>query len=79
MIVLKEIKKSENGIVCNAFVEDCDVAVRVTYDAKANSFSHGKMPRGYEWCVTHMEMAKRAIEQMISSGEIKSQKTILWY
>lgn len=79
MIRLEHIKKKNDCIICDAFIEDCKKPIIVEYSPKNNEIKTTALPEGYEWCVSHLSYAKRALREMVASEKMENKKTIMWY
>lgn len=79
MIKLMEIKKNDNAVTCNAFIEDCNVAIPIVYDLNSRELSHGDIPEGYTWCSNHMKHARVRLEAMIREKTFPETVTVMWY
>ena len=79
MVCLRGIQKIGHQLVCNAYVEDSEEPMSMSFDMKSGEFNHSPLPKGYEYCTTHVWKARRALEKMAESGEIRPNWTIMWY
>ena len=48
MIEIKGIRRENNKILCEAFVEDSTQAISIIYDILKDCFDEGDLPAGYE-------------------------------
>jgi CxxC motif-containing protein len=79
MIKLKKIVKTNNRITCEAFIEDCDLPLNLVFDISRKDFEKYSLPRGYEWCDSHINHAKRYFTSLIGINEVPHEHTIMWY
>lgn len=80
MIRLKNIKKNDNVVICDAYVEDCKQAVQIIYHVDAAEIEPVVYPQGYEDCKTHFGMARHFFKRTLEKGEeLPQQRTIMWY
>ena len=79
MIRLERIEIKNNTISCVVFVEDCTEPVFLSVDIASGEMNSTRLPLGYEWCRPHLAMAKRVMLDMLNSGTIENEKTIMWY
>jgi hypothetical protein len=77
MIRLKGIKRSENIVSCDGFVEDCTIPVPITVNLDNGSFTEGKMPNGYEWCSGYGSFAANYI--IDHQDELQEEYLVMWY
>ena len=79
MLKLEHISIADNRITCDVFLEDCETPIKASIEKSTGDFLSDDLPIGYEWCRVHLAYAKRALQEMIESGETKKQLTIMWY
>lgn len=79
LIKLKNIKRNDNLIVCDAFVEDCDKPIHLSLDVNNKEFEKFTFPDKYEWCTSHISKAKWFLLSISNMSEIPREKTIMWY
>lgn len=80
MIRLKNVKKENDSFVCDAYVEDCGIPVRLIYDIKTRSIPEYHLPEEYHDCREHISMARRYFDHVLSGVEkLKQEKLIMWY
>lgn len=79
MVKLKQIKKNNNKITCDVFVEDCEEAIRVALDMNSGQIEDYTLPKGYEWCTTHMAYVRRFLKTLVDSKNVPEKRTIMWY
>lgn len=77
MIRLMQIKKSNNVITCQARLEDSRDAMSLTYHISTRDFDAFLLPEGFEWCRTHIAMARRFFEQL-GNADPPKEKVIMW-
>ena len=79
MIKLVDIKKYKDIITCSAFVEDSNTAFCLEYKIKEDCFNTCSLPKGYEWCSSHIAHAKRFIKSLVEINDYPKEKVIMWY
>lgn len=79
MIKLQKIVRTNDIITCEAFVEDCAKPLNLVFDVKSGEFKSYTMPKGYEWCKSHIHHAKNYLASIMKKSEIPSERTIMWY
>lgn len=79
MVKLKQVEKDGDAITCVALVEDCAEPIRVVMNVADGTFQHSPLPKGYEYCASHIGHARRALERMVKDGKIVSETTVMWY
>lgn len=79
MVRLKKINKNGNMITCVAYVEDCKEGIRLEYNITDQTLSAEPLPKGYEYCTSHIAHARRHLEKMAETGEIPPERLIMWY
>ena len=77
MINLKNIRKVDGNILCDAFPEDCGVPVPLVLNVKNETVSPYTLPDGYEWCMSHIEHAKRFLLSV--SDKLPKEFLLMWY
>ena len=78
MIELKNIKKVDSIITCEAFFEACKEPVILRYSIERRDFLPFTFPKGYEYCKTHVAFARRYFRDL-GDKEPEKQMTIMWY
>jgi|GEM_PF-2084917 len=80
MIRLKNVKRQDNIITMDAFVESCEEALPLILDVQKQDFEPYVFPKGYEWCTSHVAKAKWKLLRMLDNGEELPEKLcIMWY
>ena len=79
MIRLTEIQRNNGKIQCEAYVEDCDSAITLSLDEKTAELSEVELPKGYEWCKSHIAHARKFLRTLIGADQIPAQRVIMWY
>ena len=79
MIRLKSINKSGNMITCEAYVEDCREGIHLEYNITDQTLSADPLPKGYEYCKSHIGHARWNLKEMAETGEIPPERLIMWY
>lgn len=79
MIKLKKIKKNDNLITCEAFVENCKQAMPLIYNIKKGELEEYEFPDGYDYCDSHISHARRYLRSIANSDNIPENKLIMWY
>jgi len=78
MIRLKNIRKSNSIITCEAFFEGCTEPAVLRYSLEKKDFLPFQFPRGYEYCSTHVGFARDYFNSL-GDNEPEKQMTIMWY
>ena len=78
MIKLENINRKDNTITCEAFVEDCEEMIPLTFSISDGSMKSGTLPEGYEWCAIHLRMARKALKKIAETPSNEKRKTIMW-
>jgi len=79
MIKLTQIKKNKNEISCMALVEDCTIPFELIYNIKSDEFQPYELPKGYEYCKSHIAHAKRELERISKKEICPQERLIMWY
>lgn len=79
MIRLTNIQKNNDYISCLAFVEDSKESFQLIYNIKNEDFDSYLLPKGYEWCKSHIAHAKRFMETILNKNEYPHEELIMWY
>lgn len=80
MILLKNIKRKDNVITMDAFIEDCAEALPLIYDVQKQDFQPYVPPKGYEWCRGHVAHAKWNLQKILKNNEeLPEMRHIMWY
>lgn len=78
MVKLEQVKREGDVISCIAFVEDCEIPVKITLNT-AGEMTADELPEGYDWCDSHLAHAERALSEMLETGKVEPRSTIMWY
>ena len=78
MIELRNIKKVDSIITCEAFFEACKEPVILRYSIERKDFLPFTFPKGYEYCKTHVAFARRYFRDL-GDKEPEKQMTFMWY
>ena len=79
MVRLKQVEKNGDIIVCTAYVEDCKEGIQVEYNIKEHTILSDPLPKGYEYCTSHIRYIRNALSDAAESGEIPPEGLIMWY
>ncbi len=79
MIKLDKIKKNNDHISCKAFLEDCTTGIDLRYNINNDEFEPFSLPKGYEWCSSHIAHAKRYLRTLNDKEYIPKERIIMWY
>lgn len=79
MIKLTNIQKSDDFILCRAFVEDSKSGVDLKYNVRNDEFENFTLPVGYEWCLSHITHAKRFLRTLKEKSDCPNEELIMWY
>lgn len=79
MIKLNNIVKSDFEIRCSAIVEDCQIPFELIYDIKNDILRKYELPKGYEWCRSHISHALRYFRSVKNKDNLPSQELLMWY
>ena len=79
MIRLKNIRKENDKIMCDAFIEDSPNSVKLVLDISSGEMNDYILPEGYEWCHKHIIHARNALISMIRNNNIAPEKLVMWY
>ena len=78
MVKIKNIKKENDRIFCDIYVEDCKVPMK-TILCDDETYEIDDFPNGYDWCKTHVRYALRFLKTLFNEKDVPTQKTIMWY
>ena len=79
MVKLKNIRRNDNIILCEAFVENCTEPIHLSLYENSAELDDYILPIGYEWCISHITHAKKYLRSLIGKPIEDSQRTIMWY
>lgn len=79
MIRLKNIKKNDSIISCVAYPEDCTVGINMIVNISNEELTHDILPKEYDYCKIHMNMAKRKLINMAKKNSIETECLVMWY
>lgn len=79
MIKLLNIRRNNDTIRCDVRVEDCSTLVPISIDEKNGTVEREALPKGYEYCTTHIGYAERFLKTIIGQKTLPSEKLIMWY
>ena len=68
MIRLKNIERNHGVITCLAFVEDAPDGIQLSFDEQKKQFKSDPLPKGYEYCKTHIVMARRYLGSLFDKA-----------
>lgn len=78
VIRLENIVRNSDVIQCKILPEDSKEYGELKVNLSAESFEY-TLPKGYDWCESHVYHAKCALIEMAKSNTIVNEKTIIWY
>ena len=78
MVKLKNIRRINGYIFCDAFVEDCQVPVQLSLNESSSEFDDYSLPSNYEWCTYHIAYAKRYLQSLIGKNIETQTRNIVW-
>ncbi len=79
MIKLKNIVIENSIAKCDIFPED-SVENGYIEMSFVEGFTSVVLPKGYEWCMSHIDHAKRYLTNLYKKGvDFQSEKIIMWY
>ena len=78
MVRLKNIRKNNSFITCDAYFEGCKEPVKLHYSVEEKSFLPFHFPKGYEYCKSHARFARDYFESL-GDEDPPSSMTIMWY
>lgn len=79
MIKLENIQKHNDIISCNAFLEDSVTAVVLKYNTSKDEFETFSLPKGYEWCSSHITHARQYLKTLNDKADVPKERLIMWY
>lgn len=79
MLRLKNIKKDNGLINADILVEDCTENGHIIVDVEKNKIVSSVLPEGYDWCLSHLGHARKAIIEMSKKNDFPNEKLIVWY
>ena len=79
MIELKKIKRDNEQIACEAFIEDCNEPVNLSLNIRNKELNSFVLPPDYNWCTTHIDKAKDFLLSLLDVTDIPNKKRIMWY
>lgn len=79
MVVLERIKRNKGKITCEAYVEDSKVPVMLSLDENVGRMASDELPKGYEYCTSHLKHAERFLKTLIGAESVPAKRTIMWY
>lgn len=78
MVKLRNIRRTNGYILCDAFVEDCQEPTRLALNETSAELDDYALPNGYEWCDYHIAYAKRYLQNLIGKNIETSTRNIVW-
>lgn len=79
MIRLKNIKREGNIVKCNIIPEDSKEPGRLVVDVDKEEIIDYELPKGYEWCRSHVGHAFWAIIDGVKSNNLPEERLVMWY
>ena len=79
MVKLKNIRRTNGFIVCEAFVEDCTESIELKLNETSAELDDYNLPDGYDWCISHVTHARKFLRTLIGKPNESTQRTIMWY
>ncbi|MBP5433863.1 hypothetical protein [Ruminococcus sp.] len=79
MIKLTGIARNNNHITCTAYLEDSEQGMSLSFNEKTSDFEDCVLPQGYEWCISHINHAKKYLKSLIGKNISATEKLIMWY
>ena len=76
MVKLRNILRNDNAIKCDVFVEDSLSPVFLSVTENTSEF--GVLPKGYEWCISHINAAIRYLRSLLSVDSYPAEHNIYW-
>lgn len=78
MIALKNIRMSNNIIECDIIPEDSKEIGHIEVQIDTKDIKNFSLPKGYEWCLNHIEHAKTALLEMAKNNDTQKEKLVMW-
>lgn len=79
MVRLKNIEIDGNEIKCDIYPEDSKLAGHVVINEEKGTVSRYDLPKGYEWCINHVNHAKQKLLAMDKSKDAPKELLAMWY
>ena len=81
VVRLVNIQMNEEEAECDIFPEGSSQAGHIIIDAMSGALLSAVLPKGYEWCRSHVGHAKRRLFDIIKQGPIELGRsvTVAWY
>lgn len=79
MVKLKNIAIDGKTIACDIYPEGSLHPGRVAVDRETKKIAEIKLPSGFEWCTSHAHHAADKLLELLQTGEIPEEKTIMWH
>lgn len=79
MIKLTQINKFDNCITCLAYVEDCKTPIELVYRIDRKEMCPYHLPDGYEYCTSHIGMARSYFRDKFADEGCPEERLIMWY
>lgn len=78
MVKLKNIVKNNNMIQCDIYPEDSKEKGFITVNVITGELESYVLPKEYEWCMNHLQHAKRALLDMVKADKMQDEKVVMW-
>lgn len=79
MIKLTRITKDNGCITCVAYIEDSQTGINLSFDESKKELGEYSMPKGYEWCKSHISHAKKYLNSLTGKNIEVTEKLLMWY
>ncbi len=78
MVKLKSFQVSTDTIMCDIYPEDSIEKGHVEIDKHTRSIVSSSLPKGYDWCLSHIAHAAFYLMDNIGKTEFPNEKIIMW-
>lgn len=79
MIKLKNLKKNGSLIECDIIPEDSKESGHIVVNMDSKEIKAFILPKGYEWCISHLHHAKRKLIELSKDDELSQEYLVMWY
>lgn len=79
MVKLKNIKRNNISIECDIYPEDSANSGHIIVDMNTEELKNSVLPAGYEWCINHVNHARRRLIELLGEKDLPEEDLVMWH